>query len=200
MATSAEPSPTIVAATGLEAAAVRRAAPRLHVVESGIALSRVTSDAFGDAVVTCGLAGGLQNGALTGSIIIPDAVSTPDGELVACDPRLSEALVTAALKLGHTPYRGSLLTSAALINGSARPLWAQRGYVAADMETGFVRARRIAAVRVILDTPAREFDRAWLQPTGVLWRPWLWLQAAWLMREAPRCARLASEVVALAFN
>ena len=200
MATSTETSPTIVAATGLEAAAVRRAAPRLHVVESGIALSRVTADAFGDAVVTCGLAGGLLDGAVTGSIIIPDAVSTPNGELVACDPLLSEALVIAARTLGHSPCRGSLLTSPKLVNGSARAVWAQRGYVAADMETGFVRAPRIAAVRVVLDTPSHELAEAWLKPISVLARPWLWPQALWLFREAPRCARLASEVVALAFN
>ncbi len=74
MATSTEPSLTIVAATGLEVAAVRRAAPRLHVVESGIALSRVISHAFGDAVVTCGLAGGLRDGAVTGSIVIPEVL------------------------------------------------------------------------------------------------------------------------------
>jgi len=200
MATLTEPSLTILAATSLEAAAVRRAAPRLRVIESGIALSRVTTNAFGDAVVTCGLAGGLREDAVTGSIVIPDAVSTPDGDMVACDPLLSEALVTAARTLGHTPYRGSLLTSAQLVHGSARALWAQRGYVAADMETGFVRARRIAAVRVILDTPTHELAEAWLRPASVLWRPSLWPQALWLSREAPRCARLASAVVALAFN
>jgi phosphorylase superfamily protein len=200
MATSTEPSLTIVAATGLEAGAVRRAAPRLHVVESGVALSRLGAGDYGDAVVTCGLAGGLQEGTATGSIMIPDAVSTPDGEMIACDPQLSDALVTAARKLGHTPYRGSLLTSSTLVNGSARASWAQRGYVAVDMETGFVRTARIAAVRVVLDTPAHELDAAWLKPVTVLWRPWLWPQAMWLMREAPRCARLAAEVVALAFS
>jgi len=199
MATSTEPSLTIVAATSLEAAAVRRAAPGLHVIESGIALSRLDVREYSDAVVTCGLAGGLQDGLITGSIVIPDAVSTPDGKLIACDPLLSNALMTAARTLGHTPHRGSLLTTSEIVNRSARTAWAQRGYVAADMETGFVRAGRIAAVRVILDTPLHELDEAWLKPVTVLWRPWLWPQAMWLMHEAPRCARLASEVVALAF-
>jgi len=200
MATSTEPSLTILAATSLEASAVRRAAPRLHVVESGVALSRLSAGDYGDAVVTCGLAGGLQEGLATGSIVIPGAVSTPGGKMIACDPLLNDALMSAARKLGHTPYGGSLLTSSELVNGSARALWAQRGYVAADMETGFVRARRIAAVRVILDTPTHELDGAWLRPITVLWRPWLWSQAMWLLREAPRCAGLASEVVALAFS
>lgn len=199
MATSTDPSLTIVAATSLEAAAVRRAAPRLHVVQSGVALSRTGADQYSAAVVTCGLAGGLREGLVTGSIVIPDAVSTPGGEMIACDPLLSDALVTAARKLGHTPYRGLLLTSSDIVNGASRALWAQRGYVAADMETGFIRAGRIAAVRVILDTPTRELAAAWLKPASVLWRPWLWPQGMWLMREAPRCARLASEVVAVAF-
>ena len=200
MATSTEPSLTIVAATGLEAGAVRRAAPGLHVVEGGIALSRVGADAYGDVVVTCGLAGGLREDIATGSIVIPDAVSTPGGETIACDRLLSDALAAAARKLGRTPHRGLLLTSSTLVTGSTRAHWAQRGYVAADMETGFLRAARIAAVRVILDTPAHELDTAWLKPVTVLWRPWLWPQAMWLMREAPRCAHLASEVVALAFE
>jgi hypothetical protein len=200
MVISTEPSLTIVAATGLEAAAVRRAAPGLRVVESGIGLSRVRADDLGDIVVTCGLAGGLQDDATTGSIVIPETVATQDGRVIACDPKLSEALLSAARALGHSPRRGLLLTSDKLIRGPARALWASRGYLAADMETAFIRARRIATVRVILDTPQHELSDAWLKPATVFGRPWLWPQALWLLREAPRCARLASEVVALAFN
>jgi nucleoside phosphorylase len=179
---------------------VRRVAPQLHVVQSGIALSRLRAGDYGDTVVTCGLAGGLRQDLATGSIVIPDAVSTPNGDVVACDPALSDALLASARKLGHTPFRGALLSSGELVNGSARAVWEKRGYVAADMETGFLRAARVAAVRVILDTPAHELDAAWLRPASVAWQPWLWPQALWLMREAPRCARLASEIVALAFN
>jgi nucleoside phosphorylase len=200
MAISTEPSLTIVAATRLEASAVRRVAPHLRVVEAGIALSRLGANELSDAVVTCGLAGGLQSGLATGTVVIPDAVATPNGDLIACDPVMSDALVTAARKLGHTPHRGSLLTSAELVNGVARALWAKRGYIAADMETGFVRAARVAAVRVILDTPTHELDAAWLRPASVMWRPWLWPQGIWLMREAPRAARIASEIVAHAFS
>jgi hypothetical protein len=200
MVISTEPSLTIVAATGLEAAAVRRAAPSLRVVESGIGLSRVHAGDLGDSVVTCGLAGGLQDEAPTGSIVIPETVATQDGHLIACDAQLSAALLTAARQLGHSVLRGSLLTSAELIRGSARALWAGRGYLAADMETGYVRVPRIAAVRVILDTPQHELSDAWLKPLSVLGRPWLWPQAFWLLREAPTCARLAAAVVALAFN
>ena len=200
MAISTEPSLTIVAATSLEAAAVRRAAPHLHLVQSGVALSRLRAGDCRDAVVTCGLAGGLRQDLVTGSIVIPDAVATPNGDVIACDPALSDALLRSARELGHSAQRGTLLTSSELVNGSARAAWAKRGFIAADMETGFLRAARVAAVRVILDTPGRELDGAWLRPASVLWQPWLWPQALWLMREAPRCARLASEIVALAFK
>jgi hypothetical protein len=64
------------------------------------------------------------------------------------------------------------------------------------METGFVKARRVASVRVVLDTPERELSDAWLKPWSVLIRPDAWGQALWVAREAPRCARLAAAVLA----
>ncbi len=197
MVTSIEPSLTIIAATGFEAAAIRRSAPGARVVQAGVGLPSVSDESY-EVVESCGLAGGLREDVPTGSIVIPWEVATPSGETIACDPRLSAALVAAARRLGRTPLQERLLTSATLITGSARAAWAQRGFVAADMETGFLRARRIAAVRVILDTPRRELSDAWLKPATVIARPRLWPQALWLWREAPRCARLASAVLALA--
>lgn len=196
MVTSIEASLTIIAATGVEAAAIRRAAPGVRVVQTGVGLAGVSADY--DVVVSCGLAGGLREDVPTGSIVIPWEVATPSGKTIACDARLRAALVAAALRLGRTPLQERLLTSSTLITGLARAAWAQRGFVAADMETGFLRARRIAAVRVVLDTPQRELSDAWLNPATVVCRPQLWPQALWLWREAPRCARLASAVLAAA--
>lgn len=197
MATSIETSLTIIAATGFEVSAIRRAAKGIRVVHSGVGLARVSDQSY-DTVVSCGLAGGLRDDLPTGSIVIPREVATESGETIVCDARLSAALVAAALQLGHTPSQERLLTSATLITGPARAAWAQRGFVAADMETGFVHARRIAALRVVLDTPRQELSEAWLKPATVIGRPQVWPQALWLWREAPRCARLASEVLALA--
>ncbi len=197
MVISIETSLTIIAATGLEAAAIRRAAPGVRVVQTGVGLAGVSAQSY-DVVISCGLAGGLREDVPTGSIVIPAEVATTNGETIHCDQRLSAALVAAALRLHRTPLQERLLTSRTLITGSVRTQWARRGFIAVDMETGFVHARRIAALRVVLDTPQQELSDAWLKPASVLGRPRLWPQALWLWREAPRCARLASAVLALA--
>ncbi len=196
MVTSPDQTITVVTATSLETRAVRRAAPRARIVETGVRLERSRSAAFGDVVVTCGLAGGLCADAQTGSVVVPESVTAPDGRTIACDPELVEALVHAAQRFTNRVLRGPMITCATLLNGSSRSTWADRGYVAADMETGLIDARRIAAVRVILDTPARELSDAWLHPVAAFARPGLWPQALWLMREGPRCARLAAQVLA----
>jgi hypothetical protein len=171
----------------------------LKVVVSGIALTKVRPDEFGDVVVSCGVAGGLRADVPTGSVVIPENIGVAGAPTTACDVRLTETLVAAARRLGHEPLRGALLTSAALISGETRSAWARAGYVAADMETGFIRARRIAAVRVVLDTPRRELSGAWLRPQSVILRPSLWGQGLWLARNAPRCASIAAEIAAAAF-
>ena len=68
------------------------------------------------------------------------------------------------------------------------------------METGLIPAKRLAAVRVILDTPQRELSEVWLHPATALVRPDVWPQALWLARQGPRCARLAAEVLAAALG
>jgi hypothetical protein len=191
---------TIVAATRLEANAIRREAPKLRVVLCGIGLQKFPSREFGDTVVSSGLAGGLRDDLPTGSVIIPESVTVEGGAATICDPELSAALVAAAQKLGYAPLRGSLLTSAAIVSGEARSYWASAGFVAADMETGLIRAARIAAVRVILDTPRNELSDAWRKPASALVRPNLWPQGLWLARNAPRCARIAAQIVAAAFS
>jgi hypothetical protein len=187
---------TVVAATGLEAGAAQKDLPGVRVVEGGVSLARIDPAALGEIVITCGIAGALAPDLPTGSVVIPDHVLRPDGTLLECDNELVNALDAAARALGHEPARGALVTSRDLITGSARGAWARRGYVAVDMETGLVRAPRVASVRVVLDTPDRELSDAWLHPWSVLARPDAWGQIMWVAREAPRCARLAAAVLA----
>ncbi len=194
------PSLTVVTATALETKAVARAVKGVRVIEGGIALANLGSKQLGDVVVSCGLAGGLQPQSCTGTIVVPQSVTTPSGETIACDPELSDALARVAGRFAPVVERGRLITSATLITGPARALWASRGYIAADMETGFIRSQRLAAIRVILDTPERELSEAWLKPASVLGRPQLWPQGLWLAREGPRCARLAANVLAAALR
>jgi hypothetical protein len=73
---------------------------------------------------------------------------------------------------------------------------AERGCAAVDMETGRISAPRLAAVRVVLDTPEREISAVWDRPLRAALRPGVWREAMWLWREAPRCARRAAAVVA----
>ncbi|HXW51106.1 MAG TPA: hypothetical protein VEJ41_03875 [Candidatus Acidoferrales bacterium] len=188
---------TIVTATGFEAAAIGRAVPGVRVVRGGVGLVQARAERY-DVVVSCGLAGGLRADLPTGTIVIPHEVETDNGERISCDPHLNAALVAAATQLGHGLSQEKLLTSAALVIGTSRSLWAQRGFVAADMETGFVSARRIAALRIILDTPRYELSPLWLKPASVVIRPWLWSQGLWLSREGARCMRIVSDVLKLA--
>jgi len=189
---------TILAATGLEAKAVRRAVAGVRVVEGGVALSRLRHAVPDGTVVTCGIAGALRTGLPTGTVVVPDRVLRPDGEWLRCDAALVDAFVDAARQLGMEPERGALATTPALVCGAARAQWARRGCVAADMETGLLHASRVAAVRVILDTPDHEISEAWRWPVVAMLLPCLWGQAIWLSREAPRCAARAAAVVAAA--
>ena len=189
---------TVVAATRLEARAVHRAVAGARIVEAGVGLERLRAPVAGDAVVSCGLAGALRPGLPTGSVVVPDRVLRPDGEWLDCDPGLVQILVAAARGLGMEPERGSLATARVLVRGAAREQWARRGCVAVDMETGLLSAARVAAVRVILDTPDREISEVWRHPALALLRPAVWGQAAWLFREAPRCAARAASVLAAA--
>jgi len=187
---------TVVTATALETRAVVRALPSVRCIEAGIALRKLDHRQLSGLVVSCGLAGGLRDGAGTGTVVVPKSVSTLDGQSIACDDELRSALLDVARGLGLVVDEAPLVTSAALITGRERAEWARRGFVAADMETGFLRVPRLAAVRVILDTPQRELSPLWLQPARALAHPSIWPQALWLGRNAPRCARLAATVLA----
>ena len=189
---------TLIAATRIEVRALLRAMPPARVVECGIALSRCEGVDLGDTVISCGLAGGLRSGLRTGSIVIPQCVRRPDGSEFACDTELLRQLVTAARDRGYEPLTAPLLTSVALVRGTERERWARMGYAAVDMETGLLNAARIAAVRVVLDTPERELSATWLHPGRAMLDPRNWAQARWLAREAPRCSAIAAEIIAAA--
>lgn len=189
----------VITATRLETWAVRRAVGGRRVVEAGVGLSRLRED-VGRAVVTCGLAGAVRRGLPTGSVVIPDKVLRPDGGWVTCDPPLVDALVAAARTLGLQPERGPLGTATTIVRGAGRQSWAEQGCVAVDMETGRLTASRIAAVRIVLDTPERDLSEVWARPALVFAHPAAWREAVWLCREAPRCVRRAAAVLAAALS
>jgi hypothetical protein len=190
----ASPGVTLIAATTLECKALRRELPEARVVQVGIALSNL-SVPLGDTVVSCGLAGALRADLPTGTLLIPRKVCRPNGDVLVCDRELVEALAQAARSLGIEPVFDAMLTADSIVNGAAREMWAARGYAGVDMETGSIVAPRVAAVRVVLDTPHRELSAEWRTPLRAMLKPGNWPQAAWLAREAPRAARLAALVL-----
>jgi hypothetical protein len=187
----------VVTATSLEAKAARSEIPGARVFESGIALAK-QQDGLGDIVVSCGLAGGLRPETSSGTVLVPLRVLRPDGSTFACDVELVEAFTRAARSLGFEVSNEPIVTAAAIVRGGERAIWARRGCVGADMETGLLRAPRVAAVRVVLDTPLREISADWMHPPTALLRPRNWPEALWLAATAPRYARRAASIVAAA--
>ena len=185
----------LIAATELEVRALRRELPGGAIVKTGVALGDLRAP-LGDTVLSCGLAGGLRADLPTGTLLLPREVRRPDGRTLHCDAELVEALAAAARALGLEPVFAPLLTAERIVHGAARAHWAGEGYAAVDMETGRLDAGRVAAVRVVLDTPAHELSRDWERPLAAMLKPWNWPQAMWLAREAPRAARLAARVAA----
>jgi len=185
----------LIAATALECAALRRELPDARIVQTGIGLGRFRGK-LGEIVVSCGLAGGLRADLPTGTLLIPRAVRRPRGGVLTCDLELVEAFAESARRLGVEPVFDPLLTADAIVSGAARAHWAAQGYAGVDMETGLINAPRVAAVRVVLDTPQREISGEWRTPMRAALKPWNWPQAFWMAREAPRAAALAARVVA----
>ena len=193
---------TIVAATHTEARAAKAfvsredAADGVRVLEAGIALAKQSD--VGDVVISCGLAGGLRDDVPTGTVLIPSRVRRPDGTAFECDEVLVQRLQTIAQSLGYPVVADPLLTSDTFVHGAERSRWAAQGYAGVDMETGLLRAGRIACVRVVLDTPKREISPAWLRPATAMLNPRAWLDLPFLIREGPRCSRIAARIAGYA--
>jgi phosphorylase superfamily protein len=187
----------ILAPTFLEYWAVRRTLPYARTSRAGVRLARWKGARQGSIVVVCGLAGALAPGLRPGTVLIPDWVGLADGRIVQCDPALVQALVTAACRLRFRPETGPLLTAHSLIVGGDRYDWSQRGFVAADMETGLLAGRnlRVATIRVVLDSPEHGISPDWLRPTRALLQPPLWRELFWLSRVAPQYALRAAHVL-----
>lgn len=169
--------------------------PGGNVIEAGVALSHRERVEGHTTVISCGLAGGLHHHHATGTVVIPYEVLRTDGTTLRCDVELVEALIRAARARGIEGVTDPIVTTTQIINGDQRRAWSERGYAAVDMETGLLNAPRVAAVRVVLDTPLRELSEEWLRPARALLNPSLWPEAIWLARHGPRCAALAAEIV-----
>jgi hypothetical protein len=187
----------ILAPTFLEYWAVRYTLPRAHASLTGVQLARWKGVCQRANVIVCGLAGALAPDLLPGTVLIPDQIGLADGSIMRCDPALVQSLVTAAHMLHFRPDSRPMLTARSLIVGNDRRDWFQRGFVAADMETGLLAGRnlRVATIRVVLDTPEHTISPDWLRPTKALLQPLLWRELFWLSSAAPRYALRAAQVL-----
>jgi hypothetical protein len=185
---------TILAATRLEERAIRRElkAQNVRVVRSGVG----RGGTFDDDVISCGLAGGVRENVASGTVVIASEIVRPNGERVACDPQLVAWLSEGARTVGVTPLIAPIITTATLVRGDARKIWSHRGFAAVDMESGLIFSPRLAALRVILDTPQRELSEEWLMPKRALFTPRVWRELPWLARNAPGLARKAARIMA----
>jgi hypothetical protein len=187
----------ILAPTLLEYWAVRRAFPMARIIRTGVGLARWDGVARGSILIVCGLAGALAPDVPPGTVLVPEQVGLPDGRVMRCDATLVRALAEAARAFHVQTVTGPLLTARALVVGAERDVWAQRGFVGADMETGLLADCnvRVATVRVVLDTPQRDISGAWQRPAHAMLRPPLWGELFWLCRTAPSYALLAARVL-----
>ena len=187
----------ILAPTLLEYGAARLAVSHTRVSWTGVRLSRWTGASQDAIVVVCGLAGGVIPGLRSGTVLVPEQIGLPDGRIIQCDPTLVRALTAAAYARGFHPETGPLLTAPSLIVGNERYRWVQRGFVAADMETGLLAERylRVATIRVILDSPDHGISPDWLLPSRAMLRPSLWRELFWLIHAAPRYSLRAARVL-----
>ena len=136
-----------------------------------------------------------------GTVVIPSVVADERGTTHACDPAVVAALERAAHYLRLPVAGGSLVSTAGMVTGPSRELWAERGHVAVDMESAAAAesAQRFGVLRVILDTPTRELSGAWATPARAIRQPSNWGEAIWLGLHAPRYALRVGAVLEAAF-
>jgi hypothetical protein len=189
---------TAVAAMGVEVWAVRRRAPHVLVHQAGIGLRGWHGLITTPIVASVGLAGGLRRDLAPGTVVVATEVALEDAPPVSCDQRWVEATISAARRLGFTCVAGPLVTATHLVTGAERGMWAEKGFVAVDMESAYLagRAAGLAVVRVILDTPQHELSPAWERPTRAALDPRNFRELVWLLRNVPRYSLRAASVLA----
>lgn len=157
------PNLVVAAALRMEARALRRGAPELRVLRTGmgpvraqVAETRLRAEPA-RAVAVAGLCGALDPALETGTLLVASELRRDGGEAL----RLEPAPVCKALEhLGLAARVGPLLSADHVVRGEERERLRQAGAVAVDMESAWLaRAagpRPLAVLRVVFDTPGRE--------------------------------------------
>jgi adenosylhomocysteine nucleosidase len=145
---------SLLAVSGIGRAAAETAARSL--VEAGVS-----------ALITFGMAGGLDPALKPGSVVLPREVISPEGKYYAACPSWRER-VAAAVRPLCAVTEGNLLTSAYAIDtpGEKAAAFHRTGAAAVDMESAAVAEVAaqhnlpFIAARVIVDTAADRLPRA----------------------------------------
>ena len=121
----------------------------------------------GASVLTTGFCAGLAPGIRAGDVVVAD-----DGHE---SEALAAALKAALADRGHTVHTGTLAESDHVVRGAERAALAATGAIAVDMESAAMRraalaagAHRVAAARVVVDTPEQELVRVGTLRTGII--------------------------------
>ena len=128
----------ILAPTLFEYLIIRTARPGVRVRHAGMRLSRWRDDKAPEMVILCGLAGSLTPELRPGDVVIPDECAFEGDGVRLVDPTLACLLRQTARSRGYTPLVGRLLTSRRLVTGDERKHWAEKGFMAADMEAALL--------------------------------------------------------------
>lgn len=161
----------------LEATAVRAGhpGPGVRVERCGVGPKRASATArrhdpeSARALAVAGVCGSLDPKLSPGALVVPDEVRTPDGAVHATD---SEGLLRALRERGFEASRGTLLGADHLVVGEERStLFETTGARAVDMESPWLAAaaggRPFAVLRVVVDAPGHELNRAGLLMRGI---------------------------------
>ena len=149
----------------VEAAALR--APGMRVLHTGMGPRRAAESASrfksGTPILVAGVAGGVTESVRPGDLVVATEIDGPDGPV----PLPSAPLLAGGLRrLGLTVHLGPIASSDALVDGTDRARFAERGALAVDMESAQFASvpGPLAVVRTIVDTP----EHPLLRPGTVL--------------------------------
>jgi 4-hydroxy-3-methylbut-2-enyl diphosphate reductase len=160
----------VVSPLGVEALAVRSAAPGLRVRTTGMgprkamdAVPALLSDPAA-ALVIVGFGGGLPQDSRLCDVVVAERIvaidgdGAPAGDAIECS--MAGKLAAALAGHGLPACRGTVASVQEIIVGDARKRMLSSGAIAVDMESAWVaqaaRGRPFAVVRVLSDTPEHE--------------------------------------------
>lgn len=179
----------VAVALGIEARALRRGAPGLRVVQTGLGKRRACRAATTLArdparrLAIAGVCGALDPELEPGDVVVASRLIAPGGEEHETD---TAALVAALQGLGLEARIGALVSQDHVVRGDERARLRSGGAVAVDMESAWLAqgagSRPVAALRVVVDGPGRELVRP-----GILRDGWCALRT--LRQAAPALAQ-----------